>query len=85
MNITESTDVQLLLAWILGTHDIADDVAKHRAFHLAERARSTLGAGPTGAEVAALWRQRRPIVIRDTTDAPAPELRAVDVGEVPDA
>ena len=84
MNVTEAKDVQRLLAWLLG-EDVPDDVVKHRVFHLAERARMALSTGPTGAEVTALWRHRRPVIIHDTTDTPAPELKVVRVKGTPDA
>lgn len=82
MNITEAKDLQVLLAWILGTEEIADSVVSHRASHLAERAHQALSTGPTGVEIRTAWRTRRPVVIHDALDVPAPALRVVDAGEV---
>jgi hypothetical protein len=58
MNITESTNVHVLLSWLLDPHspDHAEPAAREAAAYLADRARSTLGAGLAGAAVEAGWR-----------------------------
>lgn len=56
MNITESTDVQTVLTWLLDSHtDDGEDQAKEAAARLADRAVAALGAGLHGYEVRLLW------------------------------
>ncbi len=57
MNVTESTNLQTLLGWLLDRHtpDDAEPAARAAAVYLADRARAPLGAGPAGAVVEAGW------------------------------
>jgi len=58
MNITEATNVQNLLAWLTDRHLVDDqgaDVARQAAETLAAASHQRLGAGLSGADVAARW------------------------------
>ncbi|MBB2914895.1 hypothetical protein FHS43_006207 [Streptosporangium becharense] len=70
MNVTEATEWNKVLRWILGTtaleeEPVGDDEAMEAAAALADRARRTLGAGPTAAEVRSMWLQRLPVIVVD--------------------